>query len=63
MVFELTDEDVEKIKKFHPKCKNKYTGAIGGGDEYIFMPTSIGMIKRYKCKCGKFLELSDTENW
>ena len=63
MKFELTDEQVEKIKKFHPKCKKIYTGAIGGGEEYRFMPTGLGCIVMYICKCGEELNLTDYEDW
>lgn len=63
MIFELTEEDKEKIKKFHPKHKKQYTGAIGGGEEYSFMPTGIGMIKTYKCKCGAILNLTEYDKW
>jgi hypothetical protein len=63
MIFELTKEDTEKIKKFHPKHKKQYNGAIGGGEEYSFIPTGLGMIKKYKCKCGAILDLTEYELW
>ena len=59
MTFELTDKQVKKIKKFHPKCKKKYTGAIGGGDYYKFYPTGIGVLASYICKCGEELNLTN----
>ena len=61
--FVLTDEQVEKIKKFHPKCKKKYTGAIGGGMKYIFEPTGLGNIETFICVCGAELELTESEIW
>jgi hypothetical protein len=62
ITFKLTDEKCKKIKEFHPKCKKKYTGAIGGGEEYTFSPTSLGDIVTYTCKCGAELDLTDY-NW
>jgi hypothetical protein len=61
--FELTDEQIQKVEEFHPECKKIYTGAIGGGEEYTFMPTGLGVVVTYKCKCGEILELTDWESW
>jgi hypothetical protein len=63
MTFEITDEMQEKVNNFHTKCKGRYTGAIGGGEKYIFMPFSIGMGITYVCKCGKELDLSEVDKW
>ena len=63
MIFKITDEEIEKIHNFHPECKKKYSGAIGGADTYIFIPTSLGTIVKYKCRCGKELDLSEYETW
>jgi len=61
--FKLTNEQINKIEKFHPKCKNLYTGAIGGGEIYTFEPTGLGMIVHYFCKCGKKLDLTEDDKW
>ena len=63
ITFTITDEQLAKINKFHPKCKKKYTGAIGGGEFYTFMPTSLGTALTYKCKCGKELDVTDYDMW
>lgn len=63
MIFEITEEQMEKIRKFHPKCKKKDRGAIGGGDYYIFMPTGIGVVIKYKCICGCELDLTNFDSW
>lgn len=63
MIFVITDDDMEKIKNFHPECKSMYTGAIGGGETYSFTPTSLGMIITYKCKCGAVLDLTEYDSW
>lgn len=61
--FKVDDEMLEKVKKFHPNCKKKYTGAIGGGEYYKFMQTGLGLCVIYVCKCGKELHLTDTSDW
>ena len=61
--FIITDEDETKIKKFHPKCKKLYRGAIDGGEYYLFMPTGLGDVKQFKCKCGSMLDLTDVDKW
>jgi hypothetical protein len=61
--FELTDSQVAKIKAFHPKCHKIYTGAIDGGEWYSFMPTGLGCVVKYTCKCGKVLDVTESENW
>lgn len=61
--FELTPEQEKKVRKFHPKCRKIYTGAIGGGEEYRFGPNGLGYTVVYVCKCGKELDLTESENW
>lgn len=63
MTFELSENQVEKIRKFHPKHKKIYTGAIDGGEHYTFTPTGLGCIITYTCKCGEMLDLTESENW
>lgn len=63
MRFELTDNQLKKIIEFHPNCKQKYTGAIGGGEIYSFMPTSIGDCVSYTCKCGEKIDITESDNW
>lgn len=63
MKFETTKEQDEKVKKFHPRCKKKILGAIGGGDFFTFMPTGLGMVVTFTCKCGKKLDLTDSDSW
>lgn len=62
-IFKLTEEDMKKIKTFHPKCKKMNTGAISGGETYSFTPTGLGMIITYKCKCGEILDLTEYDSW
>ena len=61
--FTLTEDQVKKISKFHPKCQKKYMGAIGGGTSYIFSPTSLGPIIEFECNCKKKLDLTDYDVW
>ncbi|MDF2879955.1 MAG: hypothetical protein K0R54_512 [Clostridiaceae bacterium] len=62
--FEILDKEYEKIRdwdKTHEcmyKPKNgveKYSGAIGGHLSIEFTPTSIGMLVKVICGCGKEL--------
>jgi hypothetical protein len=58
--FTLTDEDISKINKFHPKCKKKYKGS---GGKYVFQPNGIGIGITFICPCGKALDLTDVSKW
>ena len=61
--FPISEEEHKQIKSWmteHKKCQSN-SGAIGGGYEYCFIPTSIGIIGTVKCTCGAeftFRELS-----
>ena len=61
--FKLTTEQEKKLSEFHPKCQQRLIGAIGGGDEYRFGPTSLGYTVVYVCKCGKKIDLTEYNNW
>ena len=61
--FVVTDEQLEKIKNWHPDCHYIWTGAIGGGETYSFMPTGLGDCLVFTCKCGERLNLTDYESW
>lgn len=62
-MFTLEPDQIKKLNKFHPKCQKKYLGAIGGGLEYIFIPTSLGTIAKVKCHCGEELDLTEYKDW
>ena len=67
MIFELTDNQLEKIAKWdNPKTGHKCTvnkqGDVSGARlEYIFIPTGLGNVVRVKCDCGAMLDV--TEDW
>ena len=61
--FEITDEQMKKAREFHPKCKRRYSGAIGGSETFMFTPTSIGVFVSYKCRCGEVLDLNDYDKF
>jgi hypothetical protein len=65
MKFELTPEQEEKVRKFHPRCKRRLrdTGAIGGGETFIFEPNGLDTCATYRCVCGKELPLTDVSKW
>ena len=51
------ETEIEKWKfdheqKVHGGVKPFRAGAIGGSFEYIFNPTSIGVIGKIRCTCG-----------
>lgn len=52
--FPISEEEHKQIKDWmieHKKCQSNL-GTIGGGYEYYFIPTSIGIIGTVKCSCG-----------
>ena len=69
-MFSLTEQETKDLKKWlkkhDEKCKFKdqhKQGAIGGRITYMFTPTSLGVITRVKCACGKEADLTDTSIW
>ncbi len=60
MTFNITEEQEKKIQKW--KKKNKINsldfGATGGGIEYVFIPTGLGMIIEIRCR-DKVLDLTE----
>jgi len=62
-LFWVDKDQAEQMSKFalnHVHCQR---GAIGGALTYIFGPTSIGVVVKVKCACGKELDVTDYENW
>lgn len=66
--FEITDDELEKIREWdkNHECiykpahgSEKYCGAIGGDLSIEFIPTSIGEVVIVKCGCGKELTVRD----
>lgn len=63
--FPITEEEEKSIRDWMRKHdeevhgadyaneKYRYSGAIGGAYEYIFIPTSIGVIGMVRCSCGE----------
>lgn len=45
MRFELTEEEVEKARKFMTSKRVEYCGAIGGQFTFTFSNTSIGQFR------------------
>lgn len=65
-MFELQEDELKKAHKWERIHKCKYRGefgAIGGGIQYIFMPTGLGTLVEIKCDCGKKKSLRGSENW
>lgn len=40
-----------------------YYGAIGGALTYSFTPTTLGVVIKVKCACGKEIDVTDYEGW
>lgn len=59
--FVLSEEQVKKYEDWRASNPTGYYGAIGGGEHFIFTPTSIGMVVRVKHDNGAELDL--TEEW
>lgn len=64
--FPISEKEEKKVKEWyhnHIKTKhggNYYAGAFGGGCQYIFTPTSIGVFGTFKCtKCGELFEFQE----
>ena len=69
-MFELNEVERQKLRdwqeKHDKKCKfaNPMSqGAIGGRLTYMFTPTSLGVITKIKCTCGKEADLTDMSIW
>jgi hypothetical protein len=64
--FDLDEKQYAKYLKWNKKYKTDDCGAIGGGIEFVFIPTGLGkVIKVRKLHKGKTIELdlTDTDNW
>lgn len=68
IIFELSNKQENMIKDWdhNHDCSykekfgvKKYSGAVGGRLQYIFIPTSIGDIAKVKCECGAELDLTE----
>ena len=46
--FEIDTEQHKKFLKFKKKLKKQYFGAVGGGEQFIFIPTGIGTLVKAK---------------
>jgi len=68
MQFNISDEDMKKIKEWNKKQNKKtgtdYYGAIGGQLTYSFTPTGLGCIVEVIHGVTKEkLDLTDVEIW
>jgi hypothetical protein len=72
-LFELTDEQWEKVKAWQIEMDAKtakeqgrdrpYHGAIGGAYTFCFIPTSIGLITKVKHYSGEELDVTDYDSF
>jgi hypothetical protein len=71
MTFNLSEQEVSKTKvweKHHdcsiqPGISGERCGTIGDRFSYTFTPTSLGIIAKVTCGCGKSLCLTDFNDW
>lgn len=47
----------------HHKCEVANGGMIGGKFVFQFVPTSIGLVAKIICACGKIEDVTDYASW
>jgi hypothetical protein len=57
--FSLSEDEVKKFEAWRRTKEKKYLGAIGGGYEFRFLPTSIGTFVSAHCWDGTWINLTD----
>ena len=68
-IFKISDKEFEKYQEWYKEhkasgCKwTGYIGAIGGGLDIIFSPTSVGTGVTVRCGCGAEVDLTDISEW
>lgn len=66
-MFDLTDEQREKLNEWLGDRKKQYTGAIGGALTYEFTPTTIGLVTKVTWMRGSknedTIDLTDYDIW
>lgn len=64
VTFQLTDEQINRIKDWAARLPPHPVGAIGGRLEYRFIETSLGTIaKVFDCITQEELDLTDYASW
>lgn len=67
MEFNFTEEQWKTIRHWQRthKCKfrmpdgSQYFGCAGGGYDYCFTPTGLGMLAEVRCACGAKIDVDD----
>jgi hypothetical protein len=63
-VFELSQEDLDKIKSWIKTLPKGYYGCIGGRFTYSFTPTTLGLITVVSDgMTGEEININDFEDW
>lgn len=65
--FDFTEEEWATIRNWQKthKCKyrrpdgSQYFGCCGGGYDYCFAPTGIGMFAEVRCACGAKIDVDN----
>lgn len=65
ILFWVDPDQLKKLSEFESnhKCSMRYYGAIGGALTYSFTPTTLGVVIKVKCACGKEIDVTDYEGW
>ena len=65
-MFNFNEDDnikFEEWNKSHDCSLKRDSGAIGGRLTYSFTPTGLGVVKKVKCGCGAWIDLTEYEEW
>src|SRR3989304_6643768 len=63
MLFCVEKNEIKKVRDFMKKHSHCERGAIGGATTVSFSPTSIGIVVKVKCHCGKEKDVTDYSVW
>lgn len=65
--YSMSEEEADAAAEFwdEHECplRGSYRGAIGGGNDIIFSPTSIGTAVKVRCLCGAEKNVTDYGSW
>lgn len=62
-LFSVSKEQLRKLNAFSRKHVSCQRGAIGGAHTYEFSPTSLGVVVKLRCHCGKSIDVTDYCDW
>jgi hypothetical protein len=63
ITFELDEYQIKKYREWRESIPEEYFGAAGGGEQFIFIPTGLGIIVKVKYGNDHEIDLTDYENF